>query len=55
ESDWGTHAKRGGSISTASAVGCMVLGFIFFNLIGAFLALGVALVLATFETPWVYK
>ena len=33
----------------------MVLGFVFFSIFGAFLALGVALVLATFETPWVYK
>lgn len=33
----------------------MVLGFVFFSFLGAFLALGVALVLATFETPWVYK
>eukprot|EP00904_Undaria_pinnatifida_P013859 jgi/Undpi1/9603/HiC_scaffold_27.g12059.m1 len=55
ESDWGTHAKRGGSICTASALACMVLGFVFFSILGAFLALGVGLVLATFETPWVYK
>ncbi|CAM9311713.1 unnamed protein product [Pylaiella littoralis] len=55
ESDWGVHAKRGGSICAVSALASCVFGFVSLYLLGAFLALAIALLLATFEVPWVYK
>lgn len=55
ESDWGVHAKRGGAICTASGLACGVIGFALIRWIGAIVSLGVALFLALFEVPWVYK
>eukprot|EP00903_Cladosiphon_okamuranus_P014949 g13837.t1 len=55
ESDWGIHAKRGGTICAAFAVVGTLLGFIWLHWIGATLSLCVALVLATFEVPFIYK
>ncbi|CAN0184910.1 unnamed protein product [Ectocarpus sp. 12 AP-2014] len=55
ESDWGIHAKRGGSICTATSLACTVVGFIFWHWFGAVLSLAIGLVLATFEVPFVYK
>ncbi|CAM9597238.1 unnamed protein product [Ascophyllum nodosum] len=54
ESDWGTHAMRGGKITTAAALVIMVLSFIFFSVWQGFVALGIALLLATFELPVLY-
>lgn len=55
ESDWGLHAQRGGKITTAAALVFMVVSFVFWAVLGAFWSLAVALFLATFEAPVVYK
>lgn len=55
ESDWGIHAKRGGTICAASALVGTLVGFIYLHWVGAILSLCVALVLATFEVPFIYK
>lgn len=55
ESDWGVHAKRGGSICAASALAATVLNFIFGHWVSALLSLPIGLFLATFEVPFVYK
>lgn len=55
ESDWGTHAHRGGMICTGAAVLCTVLSFIWWSIVGGFIALAIGLFLATFETPFVYR
>ena len=49
------HAKRGGTICTASAVVGAFVGFVWLHWIGATLSLCVALALATFEVPFIYK
>lgn len=49
------HAKRGGTICTASAVVGTFVGFIWLHWIGATISLCVALALATFEVPFIYK
>lgn len=49
------HAQKGGKITTAGALVCCVLGFVFSYTLGAFWSIFVAVFLATFETPFVYR
>ncbi|CAN0134215.1 unnamed protein product, partial [Discosporangium mesarthrocarpum] len=55
ESDWGTHAMKGGKITTVAALTLGVLGFFFWSFLGAIYSVAVGLFLASFELPVVYK
>lgn len=54
ESEWGLHAQRGGKITTVAAIACMIIGFVMHRVWGALWALAVALILSSFETPFLY-
>ena len=55
ESDWGVHAKRGGTICTSFAVVGALLRFIWLHWVTATLSLCIGLVLATFEVSFIYQ
>ncbi|CAM9290038.1 unnamed protein product, partial [Choristocarpus tenellus] len=55
ESEWGTHAQKGGKITTVAAFVMGILGFVFWSILGSFYSIGVGLFLASFELPVIYK